>query len=48
MIAEYAPGATGTSSRSADLAKVVCADPDLLALEFNVLMAAAGEGAAHR
>jgi hypothetical protein len=40
MIAEYAPGAIGTSSRRADLAKVVCADPDLLALEFDALMAA--------
>jgi len=40
MIAEYAPGATGTSSRPADLAKVVCTDPDLLALEFHALMAA--------
>ena len=40
MIAEYAPGAIGTSSRPADLAKVVCPDPDLLALEFDALMAA--------
>jgi hypothetical protein len=40
IIAEYAPGATGTSSQPADLAKVVRGDPDLLALEFNVLMAA--------
>ena len=40
MIAEYAPGATETSSRPADLAKVVCTDPDLLALEFDALMAA--------
>jgi hypothetical protein len=40
MIAEYAPGAVGTSSRPADLAKVVCADPDLLALEFDALIAA--------
>jgi hypothetical protein len=40
MIAEYAPGAIGTSSRPADLAKVVSADPDLLALEFDALMAA--------
>jgi hypothetical protein len=40
MIAEYAPGRTGTSSPPADLAEVVCADPDLLALEFDALMAA--------
>jgi hypothetical protein len=40
MIAEDAPGAIGTSSRPADLAKVVCADADLLALEFHALMAA--------
>lgn len=40
MIAEYAPGATGTSSQPADLAEVVCGDPDLLALEFDALMAA--------
>ena len=35
MIAEYAPGCTGTSSPPADLAEVACADPDLLALEFD-------------
>jgi hypothetical protein len=40
MIAEYAPGCTGTSSPPADLAEVACADPDLLALEFDALMAA--------
>jgi hypothetical protein len=40
MIVESAPGCTGTSSSPADLAEVVCADPDLLALEFEVLMAA--------
>ena len=40
MIAEYTPGATGTSSRPADLAEVVCADLDLLTLEFEALMAA--------
>ena len=40
MIAEYAPGATGTSSPPADLVEVVCADPNLLALEFDALMAA--------
>jgi hypothetical protein len=40
MITEYAPGRTGTSSPPADLAEVVCADPDLLALEFDALMAA--------
>jgi hypothetical protein len=40
MIAEYAPGRTGTSSPPTDLAEVVCADPDLLALEFDALMAA--------
>src|ERR687890_1817374 len=39
MIAEYPPGRTGTSSPPADLAEVVCADPDLLALEFDGLMA---------
>ncbi len=40
MIAEYTPGATGTSSPPADLAEVVCADLDLLTLEFEALMAA--------
>jgi hypothetical protein len=40
VIAEHAPGRTGTSSLSADLAEVVCADPDLLALEFDALVAA--------
>jgi hypothetical protein len=40
MIAEYAPGAIGTSSQPADLTEVVCGDPDLLALEFDALMAA--------
>jgi len=40
MIAEYTPGHTGTSSPPADLAEVVCADPDLLALEFDALTAA--------
>jgi len=40
MIAEYTPGATGTSSPPADLAEVVCADLDLLTLEFDALMAA--------
>jgi hypothetical protein len=40
MIAEYAPGRTGTSSPPADLAEVVCADLDLFALEFDALMAA--------
>jgi hypothetical protein len=40
MITEYAPGRTGTSSPRADLAEVVCADPDLLALEFDALVAA--------
>jgi hypothetical protein len=40
MIAEYAPGRTGASSAPADLAEVACADPDLLAREFDALMAA--------
>jgi len=40
MIAEYAPGRTGMSSPPADLAEVICADPDLLALEFDALVAA--------
>jgi hypothetical protein len=40
MIAEYAPGRTGTSSPPTGLAEVVCADPDLLTLEFDALMAA--------
>ena len=40
MIVEYASGRTGTSSPPAGLAEVVCADPDLLALEFDALMAA--------
>jgi hypothetical protein len=40
MIAEYTPGATGTSSPPADLAEVVCADLDLLTLEFDALITA--------
>jgi hypothetical protein len=40
MSTEYAPGRTGTSSPPAALAEVVCADPDLLTLEFDALMAA--------
>jgi hypothetical protein len=40
MIAEYACGRTGTSSPTADLAEVVAADPELLALEFDALVAA--------
>ena len=40
MIAEYAPGRTGTSSPPTGLAEVVFADPDLLTLEFDALMAA--------
>jgi len=40
MSTEYAPGRTATSSPPAALAEVVCADPDLLALEFEALMAA--------
>ena len=40
MSTEYAPGRTGTSGPPAVLAEVVCADPDLLALEFDALMAA--------
>ena len=40
MIAEYPPGATGTSSPPADLTEVVCADLDLLRLEFDALVAA--------
>jgi hypothetical protein len=40
MIVEYAPGRTGTSSPPADVTEVVCADPDLLALEFDALVAA--------
>jgi hypothetical protein len=40
MIAEYSPRATGTSSPPADLAEVVCADLDLLTLEFDALVAA--------
>src|SRR3954451_3796003 len=40
MIGECTPGATGTSSAPADLAEVVCADLDLLRLEFDALMAA--------
>jgi hypothetical protein len=40
MIAEYALAGTGTSRPPAGLADVVCADPDLLALEFDALMAA--------
>lgn len=40
MIAEYTPGATETGSPPADFAEVVCADLDLLTLEFDALMAA--------
>ena len=40
MIAEHVPGRTGTSSPPGALAEVVCADPDLLALEFDALMTA--------
>jgi hypothetical protein len=40
MIVEYEPGRTGTSSPPADLAEVVFADLDLLAIEFDALMAA--------
>jgi hypothetical protein len=40
MIVEYVPGRTGTSSGPSDLAGVVCADPELLALEFDALVAA--------
>jgi len=40
MTVEHGPGRTGTGSPPADLAEVVCADPDLLALEFDALMAA--------
>jgi len=40
VIAEHAPGRAGASSLPADLAEVVCADPDLLALEFDALVAA--------
>jgi hypothetical protein len=40
MIAEHPPGVAGTSSLPADLAEVVCADLDLLTLEFDALVAA--------
>jgi len=40
MITENTRGRTGTSSPPADLAEVVCADPDLLALEFDALIEA--------
>jgi len=40
MIAECLSRAAGTSSPPVDLAKVVCADLDLLRLEFEVLVAA--------
>jgi len=40
MSTEYVPGRTAMSSSPAALAEVVCADPDLLALEFDALMAA--------
>src|SRR3954454_15595889 len=40
MIADYLPGAAGASSPPADLAEVVCADLDLLTLEFDELVAA--------
>jgi len=48
MSTEYAPGRTATSSPPAALAEVVCADPDLLALEFEALMAANYPHAADR
>ena len=48
MSTEYAPGRTATSSPPAALAEVVCADPDLLALEFDALMAANYPDAADR
>src|SRR4051794_27753203 len=48
MVAEHAPGRTGTSGPPADFAEVVCADPDLLALEFDALMAANYPGSALR
>jgi len=40
MIAEHPPAVAGTSSPPAGLAEVVCADPDLLTLEFDALVAA--------
>jgi len=40
MTAEYPSGAAGTSSPPVDLAEVVCADLDLLTLEFDALVAA--------
>jgi len=40
MSTDYASGRTAASSPPAALAEVVCADPDLLALEFDALMAA--------
>src|SRR3954451_17153727 len=48
MSTEYGPGRTGTSSPPAALAEVVCADPDLLALEFDALMAANYQDVADR
>ena len=48
MCTEYASGRTATSSPPAALAEVVCADPDLLALEFEALMAANYPDAADR
>src|SRR3954447_9556278 len=48
MIADYLPGAAGASSPPADLAEVVCADLDLLTLEFDELVAANYPGLADR
>jgi len=48
MVAEHAPGRTGTSNPPVDLIEVVCADPDLLALEFDALIAANYPGSAGR
>jgi hypothetical protein len=48
MIADYLPGAAGASSPPADLAEVVCADLDLLTVEFDELVAANYPGLADR
>jgi hypothetical protein len=48
MVAEHAPGRTGTSNLPVDFIEVVCADPDLLALEFDALIAANYPGPADR
>src|SRR5690348_4119678 len=48
MVVEHAAGRTGTGTLPVDLVEVVGADPDLLALEFDALIAANYPGSADR